>query len=196
MVKDQLLENHESSLEEMNNELGEFVNYEMEQTDEPCDPSTVETNEIVTDMTQEEKVKGTHPDIKRSYKVSDLSVEDHPVDSLENRSSSHEVATKSLRVRIKENDAGSCGYSEYDPRSNKDKGDTSIRTNLEEDIHNSEYHSGDPEVATIYKLDKNVTTAHVGIDGECQTMESTKLSSNRWEDSYCEIEGDRSEERD
>ena len=139
-------------------------------------------------------MKGTHPDIKRSYKVSDHSVEDHPFDSLENRSSSHEVATKSLRVRIKEDDARSCSYSGYDPRSNKDKGDTSIRTNLEEDIHNSEYHSGDPEVATIYNSDKDVTTAHIRIDEECQTMESTKLSSNRWEESYCEIEVDRSNE--
>ena len=58
----------------------------------------------------------------------------------------------------------------------------------------SEYHSIDPEVAEVYKLDKGVTTAHVRIDEECQTMESTKLSSTRWEEPYCEIEGDRSEE--
>ena len=108
--------------------------------------------------------------------------------------SSQKETTKSLRVRIKENDAGSCSYSEYEPRSNEDKGDTSKITNLVEDIRNSEYHSGDPEVATIYNLDKDVTTAHVRIDEEYQTMESTKVSSNRWEELYCEIEGDRSEE--
>ena len=46
-----------------------------------------------------------------------------------------------------------------------------LKTILEEDIYNSEYHSIDPEVATVYKLDKGVTTAHVRIDEECQTME-------------------------
>ena len=85
----------------MNNELGEFVNYEMEQTDEPCDPSTVETNEIVTDMTQEEKVKGTHPDIKRSYKVSDPTVEDHPVEQIENHKPSQKEWTDQLDTQIR-----------------------------------------------------------------------------------------------
>ena len=98
-----------------------------------------------------------------------------------------------MRVRIKEDDARSYSCSKYDPRNNKDKGDTSIVTNLEGDIQNSEYRSRDPEVATKYKLDKDVTTADVGINEECQTMESTKLSSYRWEELYYKIEGDRSE---
>ena len=41
------------------------------------------------------------------------------------------------------------------------KGDTPKRTNLEEDSHNREYHSIDPEVATVFNLDKGVTTANV-----------------------------------
>ena len=68
------------------------------------------------------------------------------------------------------------------------------KTILEENIYNSEYHIINPEVATIYKMGKDVITAHVRVDEECQTMESINLSSNRWEESYCEIDIDRSEE--
>ena len=50
----------------------------MNQVDEPCEPSTVETNDMVFDMTQGKEVKGTHPDIKRSHGISDLMVEDRP----------------------------------------------------------------------------------------------------------------------
>ena len=98
-----------------------------------------------------------------------------------------------MRVRIKEDDARSYSYSKYDPGNNKDKGDTSIVTNLDGDIQNSEYRSRDPEVAMKYRLDNDVTTVHVGVNEERQTMVSTKLSSTRWEELYCEIEGDRSE---
>ena len=45
-----------------------------------------------------------------------------------------------------------------------------------EDLYHSEYHSIDPEVATVYKMDKGEITAHVRVDEECQTMESTNLS--------------------
>ena len=48
-----------------------------------------------------------------------------------------------------------------------------LKTILEEDLYNSEYHSIDPEVATVYKMDKGEITAHVRVDEECQTMEST-----------------------
>ena len=68
------------------------------------------------------------------------------------------------------------------------------KTILGEDNYNSEYHSIDPEVAMIYKMDKDVITAHDRVDEECQTMESINLSSNHWEESYCEREIDRSED--
>ena len=163
-----------------------------------------------------------------------------PIESHMDMNSGQKETTKSLRVRTRENDAGSCIYSENEPRNNGDKGDTlkrtintsnhvqrtavfdssltratdyittpsdqgdtttqlvsevpGLTTILEEDIYNSEYHSIDPEVAKVYKLDKGVTTAHVRIDEECQTMESTNLSSNHWEESYCKLKIDRSKE--
>ena len=103
------------------------------------------------------------------------------------------LAIKFLRVRIKKDDARSYKCSKYDPRNNKDKGDTSTVTNLEGDVQNNEYHSKDSEVAMKYRLDNDVTTAHDGVNEECQTTVSTKSSSNHWEERYCEIEDDRSE---
>ena len=85
----------------MTNKLEEFVNYEMNQVNESCEPSTVETNEIVSDMTQGKEVKGTHPDIKRSHGKSDLTVEDHPAESLKNHISSLEEMTDELGIQIR-----------------------------------------------------------------------------------------------
>ena len=85
-VKDQSkesLEIRKCSLEELTDELGEFVNYEVEQANDTCEPSTVANNEIITDMNQGKKVKGTHPDIRRSYKLSDPTVEDYSVEQIE-----------------------------------------------------------------------------------------------------------------
>ena len=73
----------------------------MNQVDEPCKPSIVETNEVVSDMIQGEKVKGTHPDIKRAHEGSNLTVEDHPIDSLETHSSSHEATTDQLSIQTR-----------------------------------------------------------------------------------------------
>ena len=42
-------------------------------------------------MTQGKEVKGTHPDTNRSHGKSDLTVEDHPVESLENHNSENQV---------------------------------------------------------------------------------------------------------
>jgi len=52
-----------------------------------------------------------------------------------------------------------------------------LKTILEEDLYNSEYHSIDPEVATVHKMDKGEITAHVRVDEECQTMESTTVKN-------------------
>ena len=62
--------------------------------------------------------------------------------------------------------------------NNKDKGDTSIVTNLEGDVQNNEYRSKDPEVAMKYRLDNDVTTAHDGVNEERQTTVSKKSGAD------------------
>ena len=52
-------------------------------------------------MTQREEVENKHLNIKRSHGESDLTVEDHPVESLENHNSSHEVTTDQLGIQTR-----------------------------------------------------------------------------------------------
>ena len=73
----------------------------MRETRKPCKPSIIETNKIVSDMTQGKEVKGTHPDIKRSHGESVLKVKDQPVESLENHKSSLEEMTDKLGIQIR-----------------------------------------------------------------------------------------------
>ena len=104
------LEIHESGMGQMTDELGEFVNHEVKQANDTCEPSTFANDEIVTDMIQGDKVKGTYTDIKRSYKVSDPSVENHSGIPLEYHESSQENRT----VTTGEASVKSYSYSSMD----------------------------------------------------------------------------------
>ena len=73
----------------------------MNQVDKPCEPSITETNKIVSDVTQGKEVEGKHPDIKRTDEKSDLPVEDHPVEPLENHKSSQEERTGQLGIQTR-----------------------------------------------------------------------------------------------
>ena len=95
------LEIHESGMGEMTDELGEFVNHEVEQANDTCEPSTVAINKLVTDMNQGEEVKGTHPEIRRAYKVSDPTVEDYPVEQIEYHKPCQEERTDQLDTQIR-----------------------------------------------------------------------------------------------
>ena len=65
----------------------------------------------------EEDAEDRHLDEIRSNGEADTTVKIKPIESQENMNSSQKETTKSLRVRMKENDAGSCSYSGYDPRT-------------------------------------------------------------------------------
>ena len=104
------LEIYESTMGAMTDKLGEVVNIEVEQANDACETSTFADDEIVTDMIQGNKVEGTYTDMKRSYKVSDPSVETHSGIPLEY----HESGQENRTVTTEEVSDKSYNYSSMD----------------------------------------------------------------------------------
>ena len=80
------------------------------------------------DIANEEEAENRHRDEMRSTGELDTTVKIKHIEPHKDMNSGQKETTKFLRVRTRENDAGSCSYSENEPRNNGDKGDTSKRT--------------------------------------------------------------------
>ena len=119
------LENHKSSLEEMTDELGIQIR-------------TARVGHYsCSDMNQSEEVENKHLNTEKPLGGSDLSVEDHPVDSLENHNSSHEVTTDQLGIQTRTGGVEHYSWSEDNNKAISIVCDTQEIVDNEEDTQNS-----------------------------------------------------------
>ena len=136
------LEIHKPSMGEMTDELGVFVNNEVEQANDTCEPSTFANNEIVTDMIQGDKVKGTYTDIKRSYKVSNPLVENHSRKPLDYQESSQENRTdQTEEASVRNHSYSSMGREEKIETKHLSTKKTQAETVLMVNYHSKELNS-------------------------------------------------------
>ena len=106
-------------------------------------------------------------------------------------------STKSSSIRKKDRNCKTNVATIHSDQDNTNNhlvnGTPGLSSNLEEEPCHSEYHSIiDLKVVTGDKKVQGVITSHVKVEKRCQTKESTNLSSNHWEESYCKMEFDRS----